>query len=95
MKSYIDLNTHLRGMAVQTGDKVGKDLFKLFNNAIFGKTCENIQKHINFELVTSQKIASKRIAKPYFKKAKKFREDLVGLQILAQPEMTPYLLIRL
>ena len=82
MKAYIDLNTELRKEAVRNGDKVGKDLFKLFNNAIFGKTCENIRKHINFELVTSKKIARKRIAKPYFKSAKIFRHDLVGLHML-------------
>ena len=81
MKSYIDLNTELRKIAVQNGDKVGKDLFKLFNNAIFGETCENIRNHINFEIVTSRKVALRRIAKPYFKRAKKFRHNLVGLHM--------------
>ena len=81
MKSYIDLNTELRKMAAKNGDKVGKDLLKLFNNAIFGKTCENIRNHINFEIVTSRKVALKRIAKPYFKSTKEFRSDLVGLHM--------------
>ena len=79
MKSYIELNTNLRKEAVRKGDKVGKDLFKLMNNAVFGKTCENLRKRIDFEIVTSRKIALKRIAKPNFKRAIRFRENLVGV----------------
>ena len=81
MKPYIDLNTELRREAVKKGDKVGKDLFKLLNNAVFGKTMENLRKRINFEVVTLRKIALKRIAKPNFKRVKVFREDLVGVHM--------------
>ena len=63
-------------------DKAGKDLFKLFNNAVFGKTTENFRKRINFEVVTSRKVALKRIAKPNFQRAKIFREDLVGIHMV-------------
>ena len=79
MKSYIDLNIQKRKEAVINGDKVVKDLFKLFMNAVFGKTMENLRKRIDFEVVTSRKIALKRIAKPNFKRAKRFREDLIGI----------------
>ena len=81
MKPYIDLNTELRKEAVQKGDKVGKDLFKLFNNAVFGKTMENLRKRINFEVVTSRKMALRRISKPNFQRVKKFREDLIGIHL--------------
>ena len=84
MKPYIDLNIEKRKEAVRNGDKVGKDLFKLFNNAVFGKTIENLRKSINFETVTSRKIALQRIAKPNFQRAIKFREDLVGVH-MAKP----------
>ena len=44
MKSYIGLNIEKRKEAVRKGDKV--DLFKLFNNAVFGKTMENRHKKL-------------------------------------------------
>ena len=52
MKPYIELNIEKRKEAVWIGDKADKDLFKLFNNAAFGKTMENFCKTINFEIVT-------------------------------------------
>ena len=82
MKPYIDLNTEKRKEATMRGEKAGKDLFKLFNNAFFGKTMENLKKRINFDVVTSRKVALKRIAKPNFKSVKIFREDLVGIHMV-------------
>ena len=84
MKPYIDLNTEKRKAATIRGNKDGKDLFKLFNNAIFGKTMDNLWKRINFEIVTSRKVALKRIAKPNFQREKIFHEDLVGIH-MAKP----------
>ena len=84
MKPYIDLNTEKSKEATVRNDKAGKDLFKLFNNGVFGKTMENLRKQINFEEVTSRKVALKRIAKTNFQRAKIFCEDLVGIH-MAKP----------
>ena len=82
MKPYIDLNREKRKEATNRGDKAGKKIFKLFNNAVFGKTMENLRKRINLEVVTSRKVALKRIAKKNFKRVKIFREDLVGIHMV-------------
>ncbi|XP_075237599.1 uncharacterized protein LOC142333894 [Lycorma delicatula] len=77
LKSYINLNTINRQSATNDFEK---DLFKLMNNAVFGKCMENVRKRINLELVSSEKRLMKLIAKPTFKDRIIYNENLCAVQ---------------
>ncbi len=76
LADYIKINTQFRQQA--TSD-FSKSLFKLMNNACFGKFIENQRDRINFDLVTEEKRLEKLIKSPFFKKSIIFKEKLVGI----------------
>ena len=73
LKPYIDMNTELRKTAKNDFEK---DLFKLMNNSAFGKTMENIRKHRDIKLVTTDKKRSKLVSEPNYHTMNLISEDL-------------------
>ena len=51
------------------------------NNAVFGKTMENIRKHKDIKLVTNEKAYLKNVMKPNFKSGILFGENLMGREM--------------
>ena len=73
LKPYIDMNTELRKVA---GNDFEKDFYKLMNNTVFGKTMENVRKHRDIKLVTTDKIRSKLVSEPNYHTMNYISEDL-------------------
>ena len=84
MAPYIAENTRIRQAAV---DKFEKDYYKLLNNALFGKTMENVRKRVKIVLVNKGRSHAWQTSKPTFKRFEIFDENLVGVEV-AQTTIT-------
>ena len=73
LKPYIDMNTELRKLA---RNDFGKDLFKLMNDSVFGKTMENIRKYRDINLVKTDKKRSTLVSEPKYHTINLISEDL-------------------
>ena len=78
MASYISFNTELRKKAKTDFEK---DLFKLMNNSVFGKTMQNLRKRVNVKLVRGPNEARKQNGKPSFASFKIFNNTLAALHM--------------
>ena len=80
MEPYIRMNTELRKQATSAFEK---DLYKLMNNSVFGKTMENLRRRVNMKLVRSHEEDKLRrlIASPSFARANIFDDDLAAIQV--------------
>ena len=63
------MNTELRKLAKN-------DFFKLMNNVVFGKTIENIKKHRDIKLVTTDKRRNELVSEPNYHTMNYISEDL-------------------
>ena len=78
LKEYIDKNKNLRKYAKNDLEKVlEKDLFKLMNNAIFGKSMENVLNRSNIKLINNDpEKLSKLIKEPNFENVYEITDKL-------------------
>ena len=75
---YIDMNTELRK---QSKNDFEKDFFKLMNNAVFGKTKENVKKHRDIKLVTTDKRRNQLVSETNCHTTKWFSENLLVIEM--------------
>ena len=77
-KSYINMNTGKRKNAKNDFDK---DLYKLMNNAVYGKTMENVRKHWIIKLVNNDKKRNKLVSEPNYHTTKWFSGNLSAIEM--------------
>ena len=78
LKEYINFNTELRKKATNDFEK---DFFKLMNNAVFGKTMENVRKHRDIKLVKTDKKRNKLVSEPNFYTMKLIDDNLAIIEM--------------
>ena len=72
------MNTVLRK---ETKNDFEKDFFNLMNNSVFGKTMENVRKHRDIKLITTDKRRNQLVSEPNYWETKDFSESLVAIEI--------------
>ena len=78
MEPYIRFNTEQRKKAKTPFEK---DFYKMLNNSCFGKSLENIRKHVNITLETDATHLKKTLCKPNVKSWKIFNENLSAVHL--------------
>ena len=78
LKPYIDINTGLRKEAK---NEFEKDSFKLMNNSVFGKTIENVRKHRDINLVTTDEKRNNLVSVPNYHTTKCISENVLAIEM--------------
>ena len=78
LKPYIDMNTDLRKKAKNDFEK---DCFKLMNNAVLGKTMENVRKHRDIKLVTTERRRNYLVSGTNYYPTNFFTENILAIEM--------------
>ena len=72
------MNTELRKNAM---NEFEKNVFKLMNNSVFGKTIENVRNHRDIKLVASEKRRKRLVSEPNYYSHKNFSDNLMAIEM--------------
>ena len=72
------MNTELRKQAKNDFEK---DFFNLINNSVFGKNMENVRKHRDIKLATTDKRGNQLVSEPSYYTTKWFSENLLAIEM--------------
>ena len=61
-----------------------KDFLELMNNAVLGKTMENVTKHRDFKLFTTERRRNYLVLEPDYHTSNFFAESLLGIEMKKQ-----------
>ena len=78
LRRYIDINTKLRKEAKNDFEK---DFFTLMYNSLFGKSMENVRKHRDIKLVTSDEKSNKLVSESNYHSTKRFSGNLLAIEM--------------
>src|SRR5579871_5099823 len=77
MSSYVIKNTYIRK---QARNEAETNFPKLMNNAVYGKTCENVKKRSDIRLYLDEKVL-KQIRKPHCVQFRNFDDKIVAVEM--------------
>ena len=82
LRDYITYNTSKRQVAKEVGDDLMAAFFKLANNAVYGKTLENVRNYSDFKFAYNQSSAYNLFTDSAYDSSNIINENLVGVQLL-------------
>ena len=78
MKSYINKNTKLRNKAK---NEFEKSFYKLMKNSVYRKTMENVRKHRDIKLVSTNTRRKQLVSEPNYHTCKRFSNHLMAIEM--------------